>query len=130
MQHKWNNISISHIVAGMFYSSKKFGKLEQMVHIMELYNYHYLIIKMSKVYSFRNLKKQECETYYINNFAFPLVTKNILRDNSAVFSGYTNDDLYGKVEIRNIKYLGIPVSILIDNKIGHLMIELLLQQDF
>ncbi|KAF9086638.1 hypothetical protein BGX27_003145 [Mortierella sp. AM989] len=124
MQHKWNNLSMSHITSGVIYMSASNNKAR-------IDNTHDGIIQAS-LFDYRNVtndgflnknlilqnltKAPKCEYSYISIPAYPPMYKTILEDSGAVFAGWTQDDIYGKVETWNFLYSSIPVSVFIDQQ--------------
>ncbi|GJJ76702.1 hypothetical protein EMPS_09061 [Entomortierella parvispora] len=122
MQHKWNNISMSHVTAGIIYMSASNMK-------SRIDNTHGGIIQAS-LFDYKNVTKDgylnknyvlqdltkgpQCEYSRLPVPAYPMFYKTLLQDAGAVFAGWTLDDMYGKVETWSFFYSGIPVSVFID----------------
>lgn len=124
MQHKWNNISMSHVTSGIIYMSASNQKAR-------IDNTHDGIIQVS-LFDYKNftndgflnknyvlqdlIKGPECQFSRLPVPAYPMFYKTLLQDSGAIFAGWTQDDIYGQLETWNFFYSGIPVSVFIDSK--------------
>ena len=124
MQHKWNNISMSHVTSGIIYMSASNMKAR-------IDNTHNGIIQVS-LFDYKNstkdgylnknyvlqdlIKGPQCEFSRLPVPAYPMFYKTLLQDSGAVFAGWTQDAMYGQVETWSFFYAGIPVSIFIDSQ--------------
>ncbi|KAF9099010.1 hypothetical protein BGX27_000698, partial [Mortierella sp. AM989] len=125
IQQKWGNQSTSQNTSGVVYISASNNKAR----IDTSYNG---IIRAS-VFDFTNITSEgfmnktlilqnlrdtpRCEYSYVPVPAHPPMDEAMLKDNGAVFAGWTQDDIYGRVETWNfLYYSSIPTSFFIDEQ--------------
>ncbi|KAF9200269.1 hypothetical protein BGZ49_009527 [Haplosporangium sp. Z 27] len=124
MQHKWNNLSMSHVTSGVIYMSASNDKCRiDNTHdgILQISLFDYKNVTkdgfLNKNLVFQDLTKSpQCGFDFLAIPAYPLMYKTLLKDSYAVFAGWSQDDIYGKVETWNILYSGIPASVFIDQQ--------------
>ncbi|KAI9297271.1 hypothetical protein K502DRAFT_357305 [Neoconidiobolus thromboides FSU 785] len=121
MQHKWNNISMSHVSAGMFYHSYK----DKKIRIDGAYDGGIL---MSSSFDFGNvtsegvsnkvveLGNKDAKYFRFKTPAFPLIDPSLLITNNAIFTGHGMDELYGKVEQWNVIKDNVNIQFFIKNE--------------
>ena len=137
MQHKWNNISMSHVTSGMVYMSASDMK-------SRLDNTHDGIIQVS-LFDYKNVTKDgylnknyvlqdlikgpQCQYSRLAVPAYPMFYKTLLQDSGAVFAGWTQDAMYGQVETWSFFYAGVPVNVFIDSQKRFVRYDFWLPQD-
>ncbi|KAG0046785.1 hypothetical protein BGZ83_008046 [Gryganskiella cystojenkinii] len=124
MQHKWNNISMSHVTSGIIYMSAsnmkaRIDNTHDGIIQASLFDYKNVTKEgyLNKNYVFQDLTKgPQCEFSRLAVPAYPMFYKTLLQDSGAVFAGWTQDEMYGQVQTWSFFYSGIPVSVFIDSQ--------------
>ncbi|KAF9355781.1 hypothetical protein BGX26_006131 [Mortierella sp. AD094] len=124
MQHKWNNLNMSHVTSGIIYMSasndeSRLDNIHDGLIQVALFDYKNVTKDgyLNKNFILNDLTKPpQCESYRLPIPAYPPMYKTMLKDSGAVFAGWTQDDVYGKVETWNFFYSGVPVSVFIDQQ--------------